>query len=261
MTHSSDLVQVKAWYAEFKRKPLAMMTAYDVGFARLCALAKVDVILVGDSASNVMLGRSSTRDVGMAEMLLFVKAVVAGAAPCHVIADMPFDSDKDIVTAQQNAQLFMQAGAHSIKLEGAKVEVIRHLTQLGIPVIGHLGLLPQTAVHFHKVTRSSPEGQSLCENALAVQAAGACALVLEHLDFDLAKEVTDLLDIPTIGIGAGPHTDGQVLVLHDALGLSQGKKPPFAKIFAQVGALAQQGLSDYVQAVHRKEFPQNPTAP
>jgi 3-methyl-2-oxobutanoate hydroxymethyltransferase len=242
-------------FHQFKQKPLVVVTAYDAPFAHRAELAGVDVILVGDSLANAVLGYESTRDIGMDAMLLFVGAVARGARNTHIIADMPYGSDLDVDQAVMHAHQFLAAGAHSVKVEGAKLEVAKAFREAGIPLVGHLGLLPQTATSFKQVGRDPAEQKLLLEQALALEAEGVFAVVLEHIPATLGTTLTQRLAIPTIGIGAGPDTDGQVLVLHDLLGLSSRALPPFAKAFAEVGKAVEAGIANYAQAVRSKTFP------
>jgi 3-methyl-2-oxobutanoate hydroxymethyltransferase len=242
-------------FGRFKRAPMVMATGYDYPFARILEEAGVDVILVGDSLANVVLGLSSTREVDMDVMSLFVGAVARGAKDTHILADMPYGSDLDPAKAVANGKRFLQAGAHSVKLEGAKLETIRALTSEGVPVVGHLGLLPQTAKSFKQVGRDQAERDEVLRSAEALVKAGAVAMVLEHMDFGLAAQVTRAVPVPTVGIGAGKDVDGQVLVLHDFLGLHSGPIPPFAKAFADLHEAALAGAKGYCRAVRERAFP------
>lgn len=242
-------------FTQFKSKPMVVVTAYDAPFARRAESAGVDAILVGDSAANVVLGLDSTREIGMDAMLLFVGAVARGARQTHIIADMPYGSDEQPEEAVKQARRFIAAGAHSVKIEGAKLESAAALHAAGIPLVGHLGLLPQTAKSFKQVGRNAQEEAQLLADALALSARGMCAVVLEHIPAAVGAALTQKLPCPTIGIGAGPGTDGQVLVLHDILGLNERALPPFAKSFGSVGEEAGAALSRYAQAVRTKTFP------
>lgn len=241
-------------FSRFKREPLVVATGYDFPFARILEEAGVDVILVGDSLANVVLGLGSTREVGMETMSVFVAAAARGAKNTHILADMPFGSDQEAARAVANGKRFLSLGAHSVKLEGAKLDAIRALTSEGVPVVGHLGLLPQTAKSFKQVGREGAERDEILRAAEAVAQAGAVAMVLEHMEHGLAAEVTRRVPIPTIGIGAGKGCDGQVLVLHDFLGLSAAL-PPFAKAFADARGEALKGARAYCRAVREKNFP------
>jgi 3-methyl-2-oxobutanoate hydroxymethyltransferase len=243
-------------FGRFKKAPMVMATGYDYPFARILEAAGVDVILVGDSLANVVLGLSSTRDVDMDVMSVFVGAAARGARSTHILADMPYGSDAEPAKAVANGRRFLQLGAHSVKLEGAKIEAIRALTSEGIPVVGHLGLLPQTAKSFKQVGHTAEDRDEVLRSAEALAKAGAVAMVLEHMAYDLAAQVTRTVPIPTVGIGAGKGVDGQVLVLHDFLGIHGGHLPPFAKAFADVHAVALSGAEHYCRAVRERRFPE-----
>ena len=242
-------------FPRFKQAPMVMATGYDFPFARILEEAGVDVILVGDSLANVVLGFPTTRDVDMDVMAVFVGAVARGAAHTHILADMPFGADADPARAVANARRFFALGAHSVKLEGVKLEEVAALTSEGIPVVGHLGLLPQTAKSFKQVGREAGERDEVLRSADALVKAGAVAVVLEHMAHDLAAEVTRRIPVPTVGIGAGKSVDGQVLVLHDFLGLGQGPIPPFAKAFAKLRQEALRGAREYCREVRARSFP------
>jgi 3-methyl-2-oxobutanoate hydroxymethyltransferase len=240
--------------ANWKSPPLVVSTAYDFPFAGILEAAGVDIILVGDSVANVVLGLSSTREVGMDEMALFLSAVVRGAPQTHVTVDLPFGSDATPEKAVQNAKRFKELGATSVKLEGAKLEAIRALVQSGIPVMGHLGVLPQTATSFRKVGKSEESHAQLLRDALSMQEAGIFSVVLENVETETAREITKLLSIPTVGIGSGSGTSGQVQVLQDLVGFSL-KPPPFAHAFASVRDESVRGIQAYIQAVRTGQFP------
>ncbi len=242
-------------FGRFKRTPMVVATGYDFPFARILEEAGVDAILVGDSLANVVLGLDSTRGVDMDIMALFVAAAVRGAGNTHIMADMPFGSDTDPAKAVAGGKRFLQLGAASVKLEGAKLEAIKAMTSEGIPVVGHLGLLPQTAKSFKQVGRDPAERDELLRSAEALVKAGAIAMVLEHMAFDTASLVTRAVPVPTIGIGAGREVDGQVLVLHDFLGMHPAPFPPFAKAFADLHGAALAGATAYCRAVRERLFP------
>ena len=242
-------------FVRFKRQPLVMATGYDYPFARILEEGGVDVILVGDSLANVMLGLPSTRGVDMDVMSVFVGAVGRGAKDTHILADLPYGADSDPRAAVSNAKRFQSLGAHSVKLEGPKYEVVKALVSEGIPVVGHVGLLPQTAKSLKQVGRDQAERDEVMRAAEGLAAAGVCAMVLEHMAFDLAASITRRVPVPTVGIGAGPDVDGQVLVLHDFLGMRSGNYPPFAKAFADLRGAALAGVRDYCRSVRERAFP------
>jgi 3-methyl-2-oxobutanoate hydroxymethyltransferase len=246
MKTSSDLKAMKGI------SRIAMITAYDACFARIAEAAGIDMILVGDSAANVVLGYSSTRDIGMDEMLIFVGAVRRGAPNTHVVADMPWHSDIDVPTAIYNARRFMDAGANSVKIEGAQIEILCALQKEGIPVVGHVGLLPQTATSFKQAGQSPEEAERTLQEAIVFAQFGAFAIVIEHVPDSLGSLVAQRIsDIPIIGIGAGNSVDGQVLVLHDALGMHPFRQPPFAKKFAEIYVQGVDALRRYVEFVNK----------
>jgi 3-methyl-2-oxobutanoate hydroxymethyltransferase len=248
MLQANDIKALKG------KSPIVMITAYDACFARMAEAAQVDMILVGDSVANVVLGFSTTRDVGMEEMLMFVSATRRGAPDTHIVADMPWRSDVEPEIALKNAQRFVLAGANSVKIEGACIKVVRHLRQAGIEVVGHLGLLPQTATSFRQHGQSADEAEKLLQDAIELEQAGVCALVLEHIPERLGAHISQgLQHVPTIGIGAGNLVDGQVLVLHDALGLHPFKLPPFAHKFVDLYAQGVMGLEAYAESVRKKK--------
>ncbi len=241
---------------------IAMLTAYDYPSAKLVEEAGVPIILVGDSLGMVVLGYDSTVPVTMDEMLHHVKAVVRGTRKAHVVADMPFMSyQAGPQDALRNAgRLLKEGGAQSVKLEGGRhvAETVRVLVQVGIPVMGHLGLTPQSVNQLggYKVQGKTPAAAvKLVNDAVSLEQAGAYAIVLETIPAQLAQVITEKISIPTIGIGAGPHCDGQVQVFHDLLGLFTDFVPKHAKRYAQVGEAIKQAVSEYVAEVREGAFP------
>lgn len=247
-------------YKRDKRK-IIVVTAYDALFTRLVEQAGIDVILVGDSLGVVVQGKTNTLSVTMDEMLYHTKLVAGTAQRSLVIGDMPFMSYQACMDdALRNAGRFLQAGATAVKLEGgaAVVDRVEAMAKIGIPVVGHLGMTPQS-VHQYGGYRVQGKGkdraQQLLEDAQALDAAGAVAIVLEAIPSGLAKSVTETIAIPTIGIGAGPHCDGQVLVLYDLLGLFDEFMPKFVKPYAHLKADALQALRRYKEDVEQGKFP------
>jgi len=242
---------------------IVMVTAYDTWSARLLADSPVDCILVGDSAMMVVHGEKDTLGANPELMAMHTRAVSRGAPGKFIVADMPFlAARKGETHALECAALLLRSGAHAVKIEGAQghTHVIRHLVESGIPVMGHLGLTPQWVRGFggFKVqARDAAGAGQLREDASALEQAGVFALVLECIPQDLAREVTATLRIPTIGIGAGAGCDGQVLVLHDMLGLNPGFKPRFSRPFADGAALVRSGAARFAEAVRSGEFPSN----
>lgn len=244
-------------------KRLTMVTAYGYDHARLVDAAGVDLILVGDSVANVCLGHDSTVPVTMDQMIHHAAAARRGTERALVVGDMPFLSyTVSVPDAIRNAGRFLkEASCDAVKLEGGKEveETVAAIVRAGIPVMGHLGLTPQTVSMlggYRVQGRSALQARSIVDAALALEEAGAFALVLECVPLDVAREVTDRLEIPTIGIGAGPHCDGQVLVFHDLLGLGRGGHTPrFVKRYAELGDLAVRALEAFVADVQGGGFP------
>jgi 3-methyl-2-oxobutanoate hydroxymethyltransferase len=243
-------------------QPISMLTAYDYSFARVLDEAGVDMLLVGDSLGNVMLGYQTTLPVTMEDMLHHVKAVCRGVSRAFVVADMPFMSYQvSVEEAVRNAGRFLQeAGAQAVKLEGGQeIEgTVRAIVRAGIPVVGHLGLTPQ-AVHQlggYKVQGKEEEAaKKLLADARALEASGAFAVVLECVPEALARKVTKELSIPTIGIGAGAGCDGQVLVTHDMLGLFPGNKAKFVKEYANLYEVITGAVKSYISEVQERNYP------
>lgn len=240
---------------------LAVLTAYDASFAALLESCGIDALLVGDSLGMVLQGQRSTLPVRLADMVYHTASVARGAPASFIIADLPFGSyQASPAQAFEAAAQLMAAGAHCVKLEGGAVMVdtVAFLSARGIPVCAHLGLLPQSVntLGGYKVQgKSEPAARQLLADALALQQAGAGMIVLEAIPAALAAEVTQALHIPTIGIGAGPDCSGQVLVLHDMLGVTAGKPPRFVRNFMMGADSVQTAVSAYVKAVKSGEFP------
>ena len=237
-----------------------MLTCYDAGFARAIDAAGVDTVLVGDSLGMVVQGRSSTLPVTVRAVEYHVGCVARGLRRALLIADMPFQSDATAEAALEASTRFLQAGAAMVKIEGAgfKLDVIRHLVEREIPVCGHLGLTPQSVLRlggYRVQGRGDEAAERIVADARAVEAAGASMLVLECVPSALAARVTDAVSIPTIGIGAGPSCTGQVLVMHDMLGLRHGRQPRFVKDFlAQSGSITG-AFEAFVREVRDGTFP------
>ncbi len=243
------------------KKQLVVVTAYDALFTRIIEQAGIDVILVGDSLGVVVQGKPDTLSVTMDDMVYHTRLVAQSRQRALVIADMPFMSYQvSEERAIHNAGRLIQAGAMAVKLEGggAMVDRVRALTTVGIPVMGHLGMTPQSVNRFggYKVQgREATQADALIDDAKALEAAGAFALVLEAMPATLAQSVTQAVSIPTIGIGAGPHCDGQVLVLYDLLGLFDEFVPKFVKPYAHLKADALQALRRFKEEVECRKFP------
>lgn len=258
-----DLLQRKSLPADSpKNSKIVCLTAYDYPTARLLDEAGVDVILVGDSLGMVVLGYESTLPVTLEEMLHHTRAVRRGVQRALVVADMPYGSyHADTAESVRNAMRFVkEAGAQAVKMEGGerRLELIARLSEAEIPVMGHVGLTPQSlnALGGYRVQGKTAESaEQLLRDAHAVEAAGAFAIVLEAVPRELAAEITRELRIPTIGIGAGPDCDGQILVLNDMLGLSFGQTPKFARQYANLGQVIGEAVHGYCHNVRRGDFP------
>ncbi len=252
-----DIQRMKA-----QGEKITVLTAYDYPFARIMDSAGIDMILVGDSLGSVVAGYDTTLPVTMDEMLYHSRAVVRGVASALVISDMPFLSYQvDLSDAKRNAgRLIKEGGAQAVKLEGGEniAPTIRAIVEMDIPVVGHIGLTPQS-IHrmggYRVQGRQEEQARQLLADAKAVEAAGAFAVVLEGIPAALAREITAALTIPTIGIGAGVDCDGQVLVIHDILGLCEKYSPKFVKRFADVSGTIRQGIDDYIVDVKQGSFP------
>ena len=249
---------------DYKRRGerFAMLTAYDYTTARILAAAQIPVILVGDSLGNVMLGYRSTLPVTMEDMLHHARAVARGAPDQLLVGDMPFGAyQSSSARAIDNAAAFLSAGMHAIKLEGGgghAAELTAQMTERGIPVMGHIGLTPQFANLFGGFRVQGKEAQAaerIRQDARDLQVAGAFAVVIEGVPRALAKAITKELEIPTIGIGAGPDCDAQVLVIHDMLGLTQDPMPKFVRSYAQLGQQAIDAARAYADDVRAGVFP------
>lgn len=230
----------------------AWLTAYDYPSARLLDESGIDLILVGDSLGMVVLGYEDTVDVTMEEIVHHLRAVRRGVSRAPVAADLPNNSYLTPDQALTNSKILVDAGADAIKLEGALIEQITHLTTNGIVVIGHLGMLPQHVREeggYHKKGKSVAEAGALLANSLALQEAGCCAIVLELVDADVSKFISSELDIPTIGIGSGPDCDGQILVTPDLLGLQPWFRPAFVKPKADLASPFQQAIKEYIAEI------------
>lgn len=244
------------------KEKIAMLTSYDFTLASLVDEAGTDIILVGDSASNIVCGNQNTLPITVDEMIFLTKGVVRAAQHALVICDMPFGSyqvnEEDGV---RNAiRIMKESGCDAVKLEGGEevLPTVRHIIQAGVPVCGHLGLTPQSVNQFGGYgvrAKENAEAAKLLHDAKLLDEAGCFCIVLEKIPADLAKQVTEAVSCPTIGIGAGNGTDGQVLVLHDMLGLNQGFKPKFLRQFAHLADEVKNAVGEYNTTVKESSFP------
>ncbi len=242
--------------------PVAMLTAYDYTSARILDAAGIDVLLVGDSASNVMAGHETTLPITLDQMIYHAQCVVRAVKRALVVVDLPFGSyqGNSREALHSSIRVMKETGAHAVKLEGgeAVVQIIERILTAGIPVMGHLGLTPQSIYRFgsYKVrARDEEEADLLRRDAQALERTGCFAIVLEKIPAGLAGEVSRLVRIPTIGIGAGRHCDGQVLVTHDALGLTTDFNPRFVRHYANLAGTITEAVQAYVQDVRTRKFP------
>ncbi len=241
---------------------IAMLTAYDYSMAAIVDDAGMDIILVGDSASNVMAGHETTLPITLDQMIYHASSVVRAAKRALVVVDLPFGSYQGNSKEALNSaiRIMKEAGAHCIKMEGG-IEIAESITRIltaGIPVMGHLGLTPQSIYKFGTYTvraRHEAEAQKLREDALKLQELGCFGIVLEKIPAALAKEVSESLTIPTIGIGAGQHCDGQVLVIHDMLGINKAFKPRFLRQYANLNEVMNGAIKNYITDIKSKSFP------
>jgi 3-methyl-2-oxobutanoate hydroxymethyltransferase len=250
--------------AELKRRgeKIVMVTAYDYPSGRLADLAGIDVVLVGDSAAQVVLGQDSTVPVTLDEMIVLARAASRGAARPLVVADLPFGSyqvsDEDAVRAA--VRFVKEANVDAVKVEGAgpTLSRVRAIAGAGVPVMGHVGLTPQSATMlggYRAQGRTAGKAQELLADALALEQAGCFAIVLECIPAEVSGRITEALSVPTIGIGAGASVDGQVLVFHDLLGLYEGRSPRFVKRYAEIGTAVRGALERYAGEVRSGAFP------
>jgi len=241
---------------------ISMLTAYDFSFARMIDGAGIDVILVGDSASNVMAGHETTLPITLDQMIYHAQSVVRGARRCLIVVDMPFgsyQSNGDIALASA-IRIMKETGAHAVKMEGGAeiIDSVRRIISAGIPVMGHLGLTPQSIYKFGSYNvraKEEAEAEKLRQDALLLQEAGCFSLVLEKIPAALAGEVSRSLQIPTVGIGAGPQCDGQVLVMHDMLGINTEFRPRFLRQYLNLHEQITGAVSQYITDVKSGGFP------
>ena len=241
---------------------ISMLTAYDYSFAKIIDEAGIDVILVGDSASNVMAGHETTLPITLDQMIYHAGSVIRGVKRCLVVVDIPFgsyQSNSDIGLASA-IKIMKETGAHAVKLEGGEevIQTVKKIISAGIPVMAHLGLTPQSIYKFGTYSvraKEEEEANKLKNDARLLEEAGCFSVVLEKIPASLAKEVSESLTIPTIGIGAGKHCDGQVLVMQDMLGVNKEFKPRFLRRYADLHTVVTGAVAKYIEDVKSKDFP------
>ena len=245
----NDIIQMKS------REKITVLTGYDSTMATLCD--EVDVILVGDSAGMVMLGYDDTRNVTMDDMIRFTTAVKNARTNSLIVTDLPINSYENKDSAITNSKRLVEAGAHAVKLEGGKEigKIIKAVVDSGIPVMGHLGLLPQTAEKYSVQAKKSEDAVDLLQDAKKLEESGVFSIVFEMVTSDVAKIITKSVKVPTIGIGSGINCDGQVLVVHDMLGMFEKIKPKFAKRYLNLSEEIRNAINSYVKDVKEEKFP------
>jgi len=237
------------------REKIIMLTAYDFQMAKILDQIGIDLILVGDSSGMVVQGYSDTKSVTMGDMIFHVSAVARGARRTPIIGDMPIDSCNTVQEGLRNAEQFLEAGAHGVKIEGRKTEVIEALINGGVPVMGHVGMLPQTAEAYHVKGKKPEEAEQILRDAQELDRLGVFSIVLECIPESLAKTITDTVNAPTIGIGAGKHCDGQVLVINDMLGFDENFKPKYVKTYANLNKTIKDAVARFMDEVSTGKYP------
>lgn len=237
------------------KEKIVMLTAYDYQMAKILDDAGIDLILVGDSLGMVVQGYSDTKSVKMADMLYHTRAVARGAKKTPIIGDMPINSYNTPEEALKNAKSFIEAGAHGVKVEGNKPEVVKALLNAGIPVQGHVGMLPQLSEAYRVKGKNPEEAEKIFRDALELDRLGVFSIVIECVPEGLAKRITEAVSAPTIGIGAGKYCDGQVLVVNDLLGMDLSFKPKFVKRYAELGNIIKGAVEKFVEEVKAGLYP------
>jgi 3-methyl-2-oxobutanoate hydroxymethyltransferase len=237
------------------KEKIIMLTAYDSQIAKILDEVEIDMILVGDSLGMVVQGYTDTKSVTMEDMLYHTRAVTRGAKDTPIIGDMPINSDNTAENALKNAKRFLDSGAHGIKIEGNKKEIVKTLIGNGIPVMGHIGLLPQTAPIYRVRGKDTEEARKILQDAQELDKMGVFSMVLESIPESLAAEVTETVRAPTIGIGAGRYCDGQVLVINDMLGLDPSFSPKYVKRYAELNQVIKHAVENFREDVRTGRYP------
>jgi 3-methyl-2-oxobutanoate hydroxymethyltransferase len=237
------------------KEKIIMLTAYDFQMAKLLDQIGLDLILAGDSSGMIIQGYSDTRSVTMADMIYHVKAVAKGAKNTPIIGDMPIDSCNTVEDCLRNARHFIGSGARAVKIEGNRAESVKTLIGQGIPVMGHVGMLPQMAEAYRVKGKKPEEARQIIQDAEELDRLGVFSIVLECIPESLAKTITETVEAPTIGIGAGKHCDGQVLVINDMLGYDHDFKPKYVKIYADLNKIIKDAVTKFKQEVNAGTYP------
>jgi 3-methyl-2-oxobutanoate hydroxymethyltransferase len=237
------------------REKIIMLTAYDFQVARILDNTGIDLILVGDSSGMVVQGYSDTRSVTMADMIFHVKAVARGVKSKPIIGDMPINSCNTVEDCVRNARQFMEAGANGVKIEGMKIDAVKALIDKGTPVMGHVGMLPQFSEAYHVKGKKPEEADQILLEAQQLDKLGVFSIVLECIPESLAKTITESVKAPTIGIGAGRHCDGQVLVTNDMLGFDDNFRPKYVKTYANLTETIRGAIVKFIEEVSTGKYP------
>ncbi len=238
-----------------KKRKIVMLTAYDYQMAKILNETGIDLILVGDSLGMVVLGHEDTRSVTMEDMIHHIRAVARGAKKTPIIGDLPINSCNTLEDALRNAKRFLGAGAHGVKIEGNRPEIVKALLNKGIPVMGHVGLLPQIAERYRLKGKDKDEAEKIFRDAVELDRMGVFTIVLECIPEGLAKRITQTVKAPTIGIGAGKYCDGQVLVVNDMLGFDKTFSPKYLKRYANLGKEIEKAVAKFRTEVLDGKYP------
>jgi len=237
------------------KEKIVMLTAYDYQIAKILDETGIDLILVGDSLGMVVQGHNNTKAVTMNDMIYHTKSVARGAKKKPIIGDMPINSCNTNETSLRNAKQFLEAGAHGVKIEGNAPEVVKALIDAEIPVMGHVGMLPQKAETYRVKGKNPEEAAEIFRDAMNLDKLGVFSIVLECIPENLARKITENVKAPTIGIGAGKYCDGQVLVINDMLGLDECFKPKFVKRYAHLNEVIKNAIADFMEDIFAGKYP------
>lgn len=238
-----------------KKNKIVMLTAYDYQMAKILDETGIDMILVGDSLGMVVLGHRDTKSVTMEDMIHHTRAVARGAKNTPIIGDMPINSYNTVEEALKNARRFLEAGAHGVKIEGNRSKIVKALLNEGIPVMGHVGMLPQTAERYRLRGKEKAEAEKIFMDAVELDRRGVFTIVLECIPESLAQRITEIVKVPTIGIGAGKYCDGQVLVVNDMLGFDETFSPKYLKRYADLGTEIKKAVTKFKEEVLNETYP------